>query len=644
MAEENTQANQSGASNTKRDPSQHVTSREKEQYIIAAKPRSMLQPIVAPFAPQSLEDALKADSRVEYVRAVRLQPGLSGLAMDPFAPLDVHVVRMSPATATEVGQRLGYHAQIERDELLRISSEILVAPDIATPTPFVAALTATTLRVTITVAGKNDALLSDAQVVIIGSRSSTQGVTDRTGQVVLTLPGETGDTIRCIVVTPKAGHWSAWVPSPQLTGGDSFAVVLTPLDQEFSGAAFPGFPGFPSRGITGWGLSATKVDQLQPALQGQGVIVGVVDTGIAARSHQDLKGQIDGGYNVIEQNPDTWDRDDEGHGTHCAGIIAALHTNRGVRGIAPGVKLRSYAVFPGGRFSDLIDALNHCIQDGVDIVNLGLGCDAVSDLVEQKIVQAKQHGVACIVAAGNTSGPVQYPACSPNVLAVAAVGKQGAFPPGTWQTAEAISTDGAAVSADDYFSPAFSCFGPGVSIAAPGVAIVSCFPPNDYAVMDGTSMAASHVTGVGAVVLAHHPDFQGTYRERNWQRVDRLFEILMQGARPLSLGSPAVSLPRSGVGLVDAVRALNVPPALRLPGVGTPPILKPQTWADIVRYLAAGDGSAGQPIGAIRSASVIPTAMADPAARMATRTQSADGVASMVGAVAAAVTESLLIR
>jgi subtilisin family serine protease len=562
------------------------------------KPRNLLAPAAAVIAPESLESALVNDQRIETVRKIEPQGSRLGtFGVDPSAPQAVHVVRMHPDYAVEVSQRIGAQAYVERDEFLRIAR---AAPPFGVVPPGIGVAAAgTPLRVTITVAGKDNARLEGAQVVIFGSQSSTQGVTDQSGQATLTIPGETGDTIIGVVVTPRADYWSTWVSHPHLDPNGTNLVSLTPLDQTF--------PGFPDTGIVGWGVTAMNVDQLPPTFRGQGVKVAVIDSGIAARTHQDLQGQVDGGYNIVAQNPDTWDEDDEGHGTHCAGIIAALDAGHGIRGIAPGVKLRSYKIFPGGQFSDLIDALNRCIQDDVDVVNLSLGTDQTSNVVEQWIQQAKQQGIACIVAAGNSSGPVQFPASSPNVLAVAAIGRQGTFPAGAWQTTEAVVGDGVGVSSDGYFSPVFTDFGSDISVCAPGVAIVSCFPPNDYAVMDGTSMAAPHVTGLAALVLAHHPAFQGPYRQRNAQRVDRLFATLMQGARPLVLGPLPASLPRTGAGLVDAVRTFNVNPVAAGvgPGIAQAPALTPQTWTNFVHTITQGIGTP-QPVGSIGTASVTP--------------------------------------
>ena len=129
---------------------------------------------------------------------------------------------------------------------------------------------------------------------------------------------------------------------------------------------------------------------------------------------------------MVNSNPADWE-DKNGHGTHCAGVITARSTDQvAFRGFAPDAEIHVFKIFPGGQFSNLLDALDECMALDVDIVNLSLGSDQVSQAVEQKLEEAVLDGVACIVAAGNSGGPLQYPASSPNVLAVSAIGRLNA--------------------------------------------------------------------------------------------------------------------------------------------------------------------------------------------------------------------------
>ena len=295
-----------------------------------------------------------------------------------------------------------------------------------------------------------------------------------------------------------------------------------------------------------------RLDQVPQQFRGRGIKVAVIDSG-AATTHGNLD-QVHEGFDVINKRVDrtTWSVDTLGHGSHCTGVIAATDPAWGIRGFAPEAEIHACKLFPGGQVSQLIDALEYCIDQGIDVVNMSLGGSAPSEALERQIVRAKQAGVACIAASGNSSGPVQYPAASPHVLAVAAIGKIDEFPHDSYHT-ETVGSD---IDAQGYFTARFSCFGPQVDVCAPGVAIVSSVPPNNFAAWDGTSMAAPHVTGLAALVLAHRADFQ-MLRARSPERVERLFQILRLSARPLTLSDPS----RIGYGMPDALVALGLSPA-----------------------------------------------------------------------------------
>jgi len=131
--------------------------------------------------------------------------------------------------------------------------------------------------------------------------------------------------------------------------------------------------GFPRQQIISWGQRAMRLDQLPANFRGQRTKVAVVDSG-AANTHQDLQG-VRFGFDVINKkvDPSTWNQDAISHGSHCAGVIAGADNAVGVRGFAPDAEVHACKLFPGGQISQLIDALEHCIEKQIDIVNLSLG-------------------------------------------------------------------------------------------------------------------------------------------------------------------------------------------------------------------------------------------------------------------------------
>jgi subtilisin family serine protease len=516
-------------------PQQTVTSR-REQYLIARRPGAT-PPGVEPLDFGAVKAALERDPEISIKRTLT-PSGFEPLAAGLPGQHAVIVAEMTKERAEQMS-RLP-QLVVERDYPLAFGEA--TAPFLCDPGVLVPRSAGPT--VTVRVIGKNEAPVEGANVYVLGDGWPGQAVTDTDGQARITLFAESLASVQGLYVKPKGEYWGRWIPEPALEPNQPNVVSLTPLDQTF--------PNFPDHEVVGWGLKAMRLDQLPATFRGTGVRIGVVDSGLAT-SHQDLQSVAKGGYDAVAQNPRSWDQDEVGHGSHCAGIIAGLDDGRGIRGVAPGAEVFAIKVLPGGRLSNLIEALNRCVELQVDLVNLSLGSEHTSDLLDDRLREMKELGIACIVAAGSTGGPVQYPASSPHVLAVAAVGKQGEFPADSYHGREVW--EGSPDGAEGYFSASFTCSGPEIDVCAPGVAILSCVPPNTYGVWDGTSMAAPHVTGLAALILAHHPDFQGPFKSRNTARVERLFQVLRQSARPLNLGDPN----RTGAGMPDAINALLIP-------------------------------------------------------------------------------------
>ena len=273
---------------------------------------------------------------------------------------------------------------------------------------------------------------------------------------------------------------------------------------------------------TPWGVDRIDADLAWPGGNtGAGVDVAILDTGIDS-DHPDLavidgvnySGSVDKDGST---NPAHW-KDGHGHGTHCAGIVAALNNDVGVVGVAPGARLHAVKVLADtglGYTSDVIQGLDWCAANHVHVASMSLGGGGSKSL-ENACDAAFAAGVLLVAAAGNYSGPVGYPAAYPSVIAVSA-------------------TD------DKDKLASFSNFGPEIELAAPGVRIYSTYKDGSYTYMSGTSMACPHVTGAAALVWA-------SGAASNVAVSDKLTSSAED------IGSPGRD-PNFGYGLVDAQKA-----------------------------------------------------------------------------------------
>jgi len=559
--------NAARAADSRADSVGRAIGSRKKQYVVAPRqvPEGLQTLGFQPLQFSALEQALRNSADIEVVDTVGPKSVLGALADGLGGSQGVLVARMTEQKAALLHQQGQGRLLVEHDQHLSLMEPALRQPQMVTGVmpngggPVVNAV--------ISVIGKDGAPQADAEVSLFGGMLPASGKTDANGQVTLSLFGETPESITGLYVKPKADYWSFYQRDPDISTDEANVVALRALSD------WPALAGFPRQRALGWGQKAMRLDQLPGAYRGQGIKIAVVDSG-AATSHDNLHG-IKAGFDVINKktNPDGWDQDTMGHGTHCAGVIAAADITSGIRGFAPDAEVHAWKLFPGGQVIQLIDALEYCIDKQIDVVNLSLGGAEVSEALEQQILRAKRAGIACIVAAGNSGGPVQYPASSPNVLAVAAIGKLDEFPIDSYHA----QTLDANVDAYGYFTAKFSCFGPQVGVCGPGVAITSCVPPNNFAAWDGTSMATPHITGLAALALAHHPDFQNPqYKARGAERVERLFQIIRASARRVSLGDPS----RTGFGMPDVLVAVGLQThsgqAVQQPAVAPQGMMAPQ--------------------------------------------------------------------
>lgn len=235
------------------------------------------------------------------------------------------------------------------------------------------------------------------------------------------------------------------------------------------------------------------------------VDIAIIDTGIDLK-HSDLnvyaqKNFVSSGWSWFGTS--TSANDDNGHGTHVAGIAAAKDNGIGTVGVAPGARLWAIKVLGSdgsGPLSTIIKGIDYVTQNAkqIEVANMSLGCECTSSAFDTAINNSVKAGVTYVVAAGNANKDAArtQPANNPNVIAVSAIadndGKCGGL-------------GGSTGYGNDDTLASFSNYGSVVDMAAPGVKILSTYKNNGYATMSGTSMASPHVAGAAALYKSTHP-------------------------------------------------------------------------------------------------------------------------------------------
>ena len=214
------------------------------------------------------------------------------------------------------------------------------------------------------------------------------------------------------------------------------------------------------------------------------VKIAIVDTGVDY-THEDLVGNyVSGGYDWV--NDDNDPMDDNSHGSHCAGIAAAvIDNNKGIAGVAQVSIMAEKVLDSGGSgsFSDVADGIVHAADNGADVISMSLGSSSPSSTIEDACKYAWDKGVILVGASGNDyDSHVSYPAAYDSVIAV-----------------------GALDQSDKRTS--WSNYGEDLELMAPGDTIISTLPDDNYEFYSGTSMACPHVAGVAALALSRHPDY-----------------------------------------------------------------------------------------------------------------------------------------
>jgi hypothetical protein len=256
------------------------------------------------------------------------------------------------------------------------------------------------------------------------------------------------------------------------------------------------------------------------------VDIAILDTGIF-KGHPDLNL-----FRFVNFAASSTDDDKQGHGTHVAGITAALDNKIGVVGMAPGAKLWAVKVLGDagqGSLSDIIKGIDYVTQhaDEIEVANMSLGGEFSSSILNTAISNSIKAGVTYVVAAGNDNRDAASfsPANHPEVITVSAISDSDGKPGGAGPQTRHGNDDSLA---------SFSNFGEVVDIAAPGIDIMSSYKDDGYVTLSGTSMSSPHVAGVVALYIAQNGRDVNSDGVINEKDVVHIRESLIKNATPQS--------------------------------------------------------------------------------------------------------------
>ncbi|MCX9192707.1 type VII secretion-associated serine protease mycosin [Carbonactinospora thermoautotrophica] len=312
-----------------------------------------------------------------------------------------------------------------------------------------------------------------------------------------------------------------------------------------------------------WHIDDFKIREIWQITRGEGVKVGVLDTGVDA-SHPDLAGQVEPGRDFGDGSTDKdGTTDPKGHGTGMASVIAAKGGSaKAAWGVAPGAKivpltifLRSTAVSGTAKAA----AIRYAADHGIKVVCIAVGGAVDASFIREAVNYALQRDVVIVAAAGNDgngANKVEFPASYPGVISVGAIDPDRKIRPTSTHNSHVV-------------------------LAAPGGNIWSAQPHGQYRLGSGTSPATAYVAGVAALLRAAHPDWTAG------QVIRRLIKTADDAGTP---GKDDYY----GYGIVDPYEALtsDLPPGPRenplAPGLGSPtPEAQPAQWGQ------SGEDAAG---------------------------------------------------
>lgn len=266
-----------------------------------------------------------------------------------------------------------------------------------------------------------------------------------------------------------------------------------------------------------WGVEKIGAHYAWNMSRGKGVRVAIIDTGISSQ-HPVIWANYRGGVNIL--SPADEPEDYNGHGTHVAGIVAGWGKRMNLWGVAPRASIYAVKAFDRrgvANLSDLLAAINWCMEKQIDVINMSFGMGNVSELLRYAIQKAHNQGIVMVAASGNRGQRqmIDFPARYDETIAVGSVAENGTI-------------------------SSFTNLGRGIDLFAPGEKIPSAWLNQSIRTMSGTSMAVPHVTGTIALLLQINPKLNP----------EQLRYLLLRSAVQPRMGSR--------IGIVHAYRAVKM--------------------------------------------------------------------------------------
>jgi len=240
-----------------------------------------------------------------------------------------------------------------------------------------------------------------------------------------------------------------------------------------------------------WYVAETNFDKAWDKIINRNKIkIAVLDTGVD-KEHPDLQGNILAGFDFVNNSPEVIDN--HGHGTFVAGIIAAQSNDVGIKGLYEWVEIIPVKVIDDhgiGTYEDMAGGILYSVDQEAKVINLSMGGYAYSFLLQDAVDYALENGCIVVAAGGNDGlNRKVYPAAYPNVIGVAALGKDGKILP-------------------------LSNRGRHIALSAPGEDIISTGLNGQYAYASGTSAATPMVSALAALLFSEQPDLSSSLIQR----------------------------------------------------------------------------------------------------------------------------------